>query len=444
MGIKLRDYQQRCVEKIMWSIDKLDGNDLVALPTGAGKSIVVAEVAHRLDSDVLICQPSREILAQNRDKLSQYVQPWEIGTYSASMNEKTIRKFTFATIQSIYKIPEHFAQCGLIIIDEAHLVNSKNDDSMFMSFVNGINKIRLAKGLKLAKVIGLTATPYRNVIGYHSDGRGSLVSQMTLKLMTRMNSGAKGKKPPFWKRLIFNINNADLVVAGYLSPLMYDDCSPISQDDIPINQSRSDFKLDVYVEKLKVHLSTVLTRIAQAEAESKSVLVFCSSVAQAKDMTRMVPGSAWISSDTPSRERVGLVEAFKHRHIKTVFNMGVLTTGFDHPELDCIIMLRPTKSLSLYYQMAGRGVRIAPGKTHCMLVDFSGNVANMGAIETIKLAKEVDPNLKTTNPVWQLRTSTGAWHNRPLYQYEIKSTPRRLDLARAFLNDHKARQRTDW
>jgi len=441
MGFQLRDYQARCVEKTMAAM-RLDGNDLIALPTGAGKSIIVAEIASRMNEPMLIFQPSREILEQNRSKLQKYVSVYDIGTYSASMSEKTIRKFTFATIGSVYKRPDMFAHIGLILIDEAHLVNSKNDDSMFMTFLNEVNRIRATENLPKIKIIGLTATPWRNVLGYHSVN-GNLMRQVTCKLMTRTNSGPKGKQPPFWKRLIFNIHNADLVVDGYLSPLMYDDCSFITQDDIPVNASRSDFNLKVFVDKLEVRLDVVLARIAQAEKECKSILVFCSSVAQARDMARLVPGSSWVSGETPTKERTGIIEAFKHGGIQTVFNVGVLTTGFDHPELDCIVMLRPTKSLSLYYQMAGRGVRIADGKTFCTLVDFSSNVANMGAIETIKLVKE--PEEGKQFPMWQLKTSTGNWHNRPLYEYQIKEKkPRRGDLGRQWLMQMEAKERSNW
>src|SRR4051812_26364974 len=104
MPIELRPYQKQAVEKILWSM-KLAGNDLLCLPTGAGKSIVIAEVAARLDREILILQPTKEILEQNLSKLLNFVSPHDIGVYSASMNSKTIRKFTFATIGSVYKKP---------------------------------------------------------------------------------------------------------------------------------------------------------------------------------------------------------------------------------------------------------------------------------------------------------------------------------------------------
>lgn len=151
--MELRPYQQEAINKIRWSMDNLaDGNDIVVLPTGAGKSVVIAHLAKEIDSDVLILQPSKEILEQNFKKLSLYVDPSEIGIYSASMNDKTIGRYTFATIQSIYKKPEDFKHFRLVIIDECHLVNPKNNWGMFTSFLKAIGN---------PKVIGFTATPYR-------------------------------------------------------------------------------------------------------------------------------------------------------------------------------------------------------------------------------------------------------------------------------------------
>ena len=97
--------------------------------------------------------------------------------------------------------------------------------------------------------------------------------------------------------------------------------------------------------------------------------------------------------------------------VKAVFNVGVLTTGFDHPALDCIILLRPTRSIGLYYQMLGRGVRIAEGKTACKIIDLTSTVKNMGRVETIKLVRR---------DKWELESEAGSWHNRELYRYTIK------------------------
>ena len=106
MKYKLRPYQEECIEKILWAYEaNLPGNDLVCLPQGGGKSIIIANLADKLDEPILILQPSKEILKQNLEKLSHYVDRNDIGIYSASMNEKVVKYYTFATIQSIYRKP---------------------------------------------------------------------------------------------------------------------------------------------------------------------------------------------------------------------------------------------------------------------------------------------------------------------------------------------------
>ena len=139
----LRDYQKDALDSVMSAIEEgKEGNSLLVLPTGAGKSFLISSIAHVLNKPVLILQPTKEILQQNYNKLLKYVDPKEIGIYSASMNEKTIRTFTFATIQSVYKKAEFFKHFDLMILDECHLLNPSNLTGMFTSFINDINKLR--------------------------------------------------------------------------------------------------------------------------------------------------------------------------------------------------------------------------------------------------------------------------------------------------------------
>lgn len=399
MKITLRYYQEDALKAIKDHLT-IDGNDLVVLPTGAGKSIVIAKVSEHLNTDVLILQPSVEILEQNAEKLAKYVPREEIGIFSASCDSREVKKYTFAMIGSIHKKPELFKNFKVVIIDESHGVNPKDTGTMFIKFL---------KALGNPKVIGFTATPYRNMNGYHRIGNVLEVA-VTLKLLCRI-------KPDFWKRIIYNINNAELTAKGFLCPLKYIDATLVKQSEIPLNKSQSDFDLEKYdkqIQKEEKH-QRILRGIDWAEKNYKSVLVFCSSITQAQKYSDLTPNSACIHSKIPKSERKRIIEGFKNGEIKTVFNVGVLTTGFDHPALDCIILIRPTRSLLLYYQMLGRGVRIHPDKDHCMVIDFSGSLKAMGKISTIKLHKPY---------LWELETETGSWHNRPLYKYQLDLTPK--------------------
>ena len=391
----LRPYQLQAVSKLLWS-KKLEGADLCVLPTGAGKSIVIAELAHQLNQPVLILQPTREILEQNYEKLIHYIEPAQIGIYSASMDQKDLGFYTFATIQSIYKRPELFIHFKVVIIDECHLVNPKNFDGMYTRFFREIGQ---------PKIYGFTATPYRLDQMYTRTKTGEILTHTTTKLINR----TKGR---FWHRIMFNINNEDLIKEGHLVPLKYIDKSIIEHADIPTNISKSDFNLEKYEEKIEKKESSVLEAISFGMESSKSVLVFCSSVKQASDLCYLVAGSAIVTAKTKKKDRTRIIKEFREGKIHTVFNVGVLTIGFDHPTLDCIILLRPTRSIGLYYQMLGRGVRPAEGKDHCKVIDMTGTVKQLGRIESIKLIKRDQ---------WELESEKGSWHNRILDSFLIRN-----------------------
>lgn len=398
--MELRYYQREAIDKIKWSLrEGLEGGDLICLPTGAGKSIVIAFLAKELEQDILILQPSKEILEQNMGKLLQYVDREDVGVYSASMKEKTIKRYTFATIQSIYKKAEDFKHFKLVLVDECHLVNPKNLGSMFTKFLKDIGD---------PKVIGFTATPYRIFLSYfriqNEYGGWSLEGANTLKLINRI-------QPRFWHRIMYNINNHELVEKGYLSPIVYTDHSLISHEDIPLNKSKSEFDMDAFEQKIQNKKQLILQTVTYALGKHKSVLVFCSSVSQAEDLAKEVGiGAVSVSSKTNAKDRDDIISGFKNGSIRVVFNVGVLTTGFDHPSLSCIILARPTRSLALYYQMIGRGVRLAEGKTYCEAIDLTSTVKNMGRIESIRLVKE---------KMWEIKTDTGNWHNRQLFSFTI-------------------------
>lgn len=393
----LRPYQVDCLANVLFSVEKkLPGNDLLCLACGAGKSLIIAGMAKLIGAPILILVPSKELLEQDMEKLANYIPRNEIGVYSASMNEKTINRYTFATIQSVYKHPEFFKVFKTVIIDECDLVNPKDINGMFMTFLRAIN---------CEKVFGLTATPYRLDVGYEKDMWGGLVSFTTLKLVNRL----QGR---FWQRILYNIDVADLQSQGYLSPLEYLDKSIVKQEALKLNKSGSDFDLDDFDEKVKEKLEEVVSSILYAETISKSVIVFCSTIKQAKLLSSRVPGSSYVSSKTEKNERQCIVDDFKEGRIKTVFNVNVLATGFNKPDVDCAVLLRPTRSLRLYYQQIGRLLRLAPRKTVGRVIDLTSNVASIGRVETIKLVQD--------NGKWDVQSETGLWHGRRLYSWTVK------------------------
>lgn len=418
----LRPYQLECLSKIKWDMGN-EGNSVVAIPTGGGKSLVIAELAKYLNQDILILQPSVEILEQNREKLLQYVPENETSVYSASLGEKIINKYTFATIGSIYKIPEQFAHFKIVILDELHLLNPKDTDTMFGELLSGMGN---------PKVIGFTATPYRIFPTYFTGtnprtGEYGLYQSNSIKVVTRVlpkKEKGETKQKKFWGRMLYSIDAGDLIKQGYLSPLKYVDKTKITQDLVPLNKGRTDFDMEAYDKMVAQMDVDIVHLVREAALNHKAVLVFCNSIEQSQRLSAYFGNSSRsVSSKSKPKEREAIIQGFKNGTFPIVFNVGVLTTGFDFPELDAIVLLRPTRSVALYYQMLGRGTRLSPGKKCCTVYDWSDSVKKIGRLETIKLAKVENK--------WNIVTETKpeGWHGVELYKFEVKKKEKQgLDL----------------
>jgi DNA repair protein RadD len=392
----LRPYQQKIVTSIIGDM-VTPGNSIVVAPTGAGKSIIIAEVARQLHKPALILQPSKELLTQNREKLVSYVGKSDIGVFSASMNEKTIKTYTFATIGSIYKKPDLFSHFGIVLLDECDLMNPKKLNTMYSTFF---------RRARIDKVVGLTATPFRLETWSERHPKGYFIAHTKTVMINRHVN-------PFWNRIIATIPMRELIDAEYLVPLTYIDKELISQQDIPANTSKTDFNLTWYQRKLKDREMEISTVINFAKKRFNHTLVFCVSIQQAEYLESFIRGAV-VTSKTPKKERDKIISDFKEGNIKVVYNVNCLTTGFDHPALDCIICLRPTQSLRLHVQMMGRGVRTFPGKKTCYVIDLAGNHKKMGSVEDMEIVRGESG--------WDIKTPTGYWHNKELYSYTIKPT----------------------
>jgi len=406
--MQLRDYQKKAVDAILADFS-IPGNAVCVAATGAGKSLIIAEVARRLSPEpLLILAPSKEIVEQNYAKIHTYFK--EVGVYSASMGSKTIHQVTLATIGSVRNVPELFSHFKYVLVDEAHTVGVDNNTSMYMKFFDAIG---------VEKVIGLTATPFRLSHTYIPPTYTQIAT--TTKIITRM----RGKREQcFWSRIICNITTEFLIEQGYLCKPTYFDNSSITHEHIPTNKSASDFNIDAYAEMILPNEENYLHTIKRLGDVSHSVLIFCIDVNQATRFSEAMTNSAVVSALTPKKEREAIIAGFKSGAIKYVFNVQCLTTGFDHPELDAIVLIRPTRSLALYSQMVGRGLRIAPNKTTCRVVDFSGTVRAIGHAESIKIVPSGRVWELQSGRVWELQSGRvwelqssrcKNWHGKILY-----------------------------
>ena len=350
-------------------------NGILILPTGAGKSLVIADIASRIDEPLIVLQPSKEILEQNYAKLMSY-GAWDCSIYSASLNRKEINRITFATIGSLMNHVDDFDSFHKILIDECHLVNPR--EGQYKEFIERIEG---------RQVIGLTATPYRlaqtidpKTINSKWPKYGSI-----LKFITRT-------RPRVFDKVLYHCQIKTLLERGYLAKLRYFDMNHIELKRVKLNTTGADFDEKSLKREMKRvgmydYTLDIVKRVMRPKDGStrNGILVFVRFVEDAERLAEDLMGFCEVvSGTTPKKEREAILQRFKSGETEVVVNVGVLTTGFDHPALDTIILARPTMSLALYYQMVGRAIRPHPDKDG-WVVDLCGSVTKFGKVEDLWL-----------------------------------------------------------
>lgn len=341
---------------------------IIVAPTAAGKSIIIAKVVEGIKDKVLVIQPSIELLTQNFAKYS--LLGLKASIYSASAGQKKIGDVTYATIGSIVKLGSQFKEHGFtkMIIDECHLF--PREAGMLGQFL---------KDSGITHVLGLTATPLK--LQNNVDVFGNSFSKLVMLT-------SKSKNGQFFKDMIHVTQVHEMVDAGFWAKLEYEQYN-IDETGLVYNSTKADY---TEASMKAVYESNNITgKIIQKIIDlpnRKSIIVFVPTVKEAITLSRMVPNSIAVYGDMGKKERDHAVSFFKKGLIRVIFNVNVLSVGFDHPELDTIICARPTASLAWFYQALGRGTRIHPNKKDCLIVDFSGNVKKFGRIEKLTFVKE--------------------------------------------------------
>lgn len=372
--MQLRDYQQATVEAVYEHLRSRDDNPVAVLPTGAGKSLVLAKIAsdavQQWNGRVLILAHVKELLEQNADKVRRLCPNIKVGLYSAGLKRRdTNTSVLVAGIQSIYKRACDLDPFDLIVIDEAHLI-SKSGDGMYRQFLADCKVIN-----PHVRVIGLTATPFR------------------------LDSGMICSEEHFLNHVCYEIGIKELIRDGYLSPLISK--AGVHRADFGGLHVRAGEFVSEEVESLMNDsdlVSAACAEIVQLTADRNAVLIFASSVAHGERVVEVLRTNhgiecGFVTGETPANERDELLSRFrgdpqpsllKSEPLRFLCNVNVLTTGFDAPRVDCVVMLRPTMSPGLLYQCVGRGFRLHPNKQNCLVLDFGGNIERHGPIDQIK------------------------------------------------------------
>jgi DNA repair protein RadD len=413
--MQLRDYQQFAVDSVWRYFSEHDGNPLIAMPTGTGKSLVIAGLLRSMfaaypKTRVLKATHVKELISQNFEKL---VKLWPAaagltGVYSAGLGRRdTFQPIIFAGIASIAKKAHEFGFVDLLLIDEAHLV-SPEKATMYRQLIEGLRKIN-----PKLKVVGLTATPWRM-------GSGMLVES---GLFTDVCVDMTTMEAFNW-----------FIAEGYLCPLIPKNPKTIL-DTSGVHVQSGEFKqneLQLAVDKEAI-TEAALNEMLEYGADRKSWLIFASGVDHsihiAEKLTSMgVPCEA-VHTRTSDEDRERTMANWKSGRLRAVANNNVLTTGVDHPALDLIGVLRPTMSSQLWVQMLGRGTRpdYAPGfdlwstqgrldaiaaseKRNCLVLDFAGNTQKLGPINDPVMPRKKGDPVGGPAPA-KLCMSCGCWNH---------------------------------
>ena len=370
--VALRWYQQEGVDAAIESINRGGENHpIVVIPTAGGKSYTLCEIINRyltqhFTEKVLILSHVAEILEQNYESILDYFQEAEgfVGLYSASLGIKEVNKITVAGIQSVYRKPELFEDYTLVIIDECHLINTK-DQGMYRDFLSTLN----------ANYIGLTATPFRLGHGYLHKGEDALFTEICYDLSS-----------------VDNFNR--LVKEGWLAKLVSK--RTLTQVDLEGVRTRAgDFHEGDLADKFDnadVN-EAIVQEIIKFGKNFKKWLIFAINIEHAehigKTLTKYGIPTAVVHSKM-EEHRGDIVEGFRKGKYRAVVNVNVLTTGFNVTDIDLIAMLRPTKSPVLHVQSIGRGLRPHPGKECCLVLDFAGNTERLGPINNVEVKQKGD------------------------------------------------------
>jgi len=402
MSFTLRPYQQEAVDATLAHFRRHLEPAVIVLPTGAGKSLVIADLARIARGRVLVLAHVKELVAQNHAKYRAL--GLEADIFAAGLQRKESHgKVVFGSVQSVARNLEQFhGEFSLLIVDECHRIGEA-DDSQYQQILT-----HLRRANPKLRLLGLTATPYRLGKGwiyrYHYHGM------------------VRGDEKALFRDCIYELPLRYMIKHGYLTPPERLDM-PVVQYDFSRLQAQanglfSEADLNRELKQQKRITPHIISQIVEFAAERRGVMIFAATVEHAKEVTALLPAedAALITADTPGPARDALIEAFKHQQFRFLINVSVLTTGFDAPHVDLIAILRPTESVSLYQQIVGRGLRLSPGKTDCLILDYAGNPHDLFTPEVGNAKGKSDnvpvqvfcPSCGFANTFWGKTTADGA------------------------------------
>jgi DNA repair protein RadD len=363
----LRDYQQAAVDAAINHIRKHTTSCCLDLATGAGKSLVAANIAMQINAisgkKTLVLAPSKELVEQNFEKYVAYGN--KASFYSASVGIKSTRHdVVFGTPLSVLNGIDGFTSgFAAVVIDECHGVTN--------TMRQIIGNMRVAN--PNLRAIGMTATPYRLGDGY--------IYQLGLdgKPMPTETISQNPDKLPFFAKLVYRVSTRELIDRGFLTmPEFYSGGVHYGGNELVLN-SRGQFDAaqvaEVFEGKGRLTADIVADAVSRSQ-QGLGVMFFAASINHAHEIVESLPAdqTALVTGETGKKERAQILKDFKSGSLRYLVNVSVLTTGFDAPNVGTVAILRATESPGLMLQIIGRGLRLLDGKSKVMILDYAENL----------------------------------------------------------------------
>lgn len=367
-AIPPRPYQLEALDALDEHMRAKETNPCVVLPTGAGKSLVIAWAIQRWKHDhppfrCMILAHRKELVVQNAEEMRGLWPGGDIGVYAASLRRRdTDHSVIYASIDSVWSRWGEFPPFDVVLVDEAHRIPARGEGK-YRSFVAGCASLN-----KRLRLVGFTATAFR------------------------LGLGPICHKDHLLHEVCYEANVANLIRDGYLCPLRSKVGTSLPDLESVERNGKGDFKgasLAAAVDVPEVVQGAVREAMAVIQAENRrSVVFFAVDVKHAKDVSlelrRYGLDAPVVTAKTKAAERDRIVERFKQGRYRALVNVNVYTEGFNAKRVDCVVLLRPTLSAGLYAQMVGRGLRLHPDKADCLVLDYARCIETHGPIDCLE------------------------------------------------------------
>ena len=362
--MQLRYYQQEAISAIYDHLRGVTTNPCAVLPTGAGKTPCIATICNDVvthwSGRVLVLAHVRELIEQASKTIGGMFPDLDTGVYSAGLKSRdTANAVILAGIQSVANRACELGKFDIILVDEVHMI-PVSGEGQYRTFLNDA----LVVNPKL-RVIGLTATPFRLTTGMIC-GPNNMLNQ-----------------------IVYEVGVRELIEKGYLCNLKSKSGKEIANTENLKKRGGEFIQKDIGT--LMDHddlVQSACTEVVSMTKERDGVLIFAASIEHGEHITNtlrnMGEGCEFVHGELSTGARNHIISKFKDRQVKYVVNVMVLTVGFDAPHISCVVLLRPTASCGLLYQMIGRGLRLHDSKKDCLVLDYAGNIERLGPIDNLK------------------------------------------------------------